>query len=86
MNVSHILARRGRHYGGFEGNARISQAIKAAMRDSPNWEELPSDMRESMDLIATKIGRILNGNPHHFDSWHDIEGYARLVASRLEHP
>lgn len=83
MSVSHTLLMRGRQYGGFEGNARIAQNIKSAMRDSPNWEDLDSDAREALELIATKLGRILNGNPSHFDSWHDIEGYARLIALRL---
>lgn len=82
--ISHTLNRRGKHYGGFEGNARIAQAIKSAMRDSPNWGELDSDMKEALELIASKVGRLLNGNPNYFDGWHDIEGYAHLIASRLE--
>lgn len=84
MSVSHTLLMRGRQYGGFEGNARIAQNIKIAMRDSPNWEEMDSDMKEAMELIASKLGRLLNGNVNHFDGWHDIEGYAHLIASRLK--
>lgn len=85
-DISNTLVVRGRHYGGFEGNARIAQNIKSAMRDSPNWEEMDCDMKEAMELIASKIGRLLNGNVNHFDGWHDIEGYARLVSSRLKSP
>lgn len=83
MSISHTLEMRGRQYGSFQGNARIAQNIKAAMRASPNWEELSSDMKEALELIASKIGRLLNGNPNHHDGWHDIEGYARLIAERL---
>jgi hypothetical protein len=81
--IDDTIARRGRHYGGFEGNARIAQNIKAAMRDSPNWEDLPPDMKESLELTATKIARILNGDPNWPDSWRDISGYATLIESRL---
>jgi hypothetical protein len=50
----------------------------------PNWEKLDDDMREAFHIIANKMGRILNGDPWYHDSWHDIVGYAKLVADRLE--
>jgi hypothetical protein len=40
--------------------------------------------RESLDMIAHKIARILNGNPNVHDHWHDIAGYATLVANDLK--
>ena len=52
--------------------------------DSPNWSDMPDDMREALEMIAHKIGRILNGDPNYADSWIDIAGYAKLVADRLE--
>jgi hypothetical protein len=42
------------------------------------------DQREALDMIAHKIGRILNGDPDYSDSWRDIAGYATLVADRLD--
>lgn len=83
VSISHTIERRGRRYGGFEGNARISQAIKTAMRDSPNWEDLPTDMKEALELMATKIARILNGDPSWRDSWHDLAAYPQLIELRL---
>jgi hypothetical protein len=53
------------------------------MRDSPNWGDLTDDKREALEMIAHKIGRILNGDPEYKDSWHDIIGYARLVEDTL---
>jgi hypothetical protein len=53
------------------------------MRDTPGWDNLPDDMKESLEMMATKIGRILYGKPEHHDSWHDLGGYAKLVADRL---
>jgi hypothetical protein len=83
IDIAHTLAERGSRYGSFEGHAKITQAIKAAMQDSPNWSLLPADMKEALEMVAHKCGRILNGDPHFHDSWHDIVGYAKLVADRL---
>jgi len=82
MEIDEILEKRGTRYGEFEDNAIIAQNIKAAMRRSPNWAMLEPDMKEALEMMATKIGRILNGDPDHIDSWRDIAGYAMLVAKR----
>lgn len=84
MNIDATLAERGSRYGEFDEHARITQNIKAAMADSPNWTGLPDDMREALEMVAHKVGRILNGDPAYADSWHDIGGYTRLVEQRLE--
>lgn len=83
-DISDTLAERGSRYGTFTGHARITQNIKAAMADSPNWAALDPDQKEALEMVAHKIGRILNGDPNFHDSWHDIVGYAKLVADRLE--
>ena len=83
MTVSETLELRGKSYGDFESNARIAQAIKAAMRGSSNWAALPADMKEAMEHIASKLGRLLNGDPKHLDGWRDIAGYAQLIEARL---
>ncbi len=82
-DIKTTLAERGNRYGDFANHARITQAIKAAMADSPNWAALDHDMKEALEMLAHKMGRILNGDPHYHDSWHDIIGYAKLVADRL---
>lgn len=84
QSVDTTLAVRGQRYGDFANQGRITQAIKAAMRDSPNWDRLDPDQRESLEMIAHKVGRILNGDPDYADSWHDIAGYARLIEARLQ--
>lgn len=81
--VEVTLAQRGKCYGSFTGHSRITQSIKQAMIDSPNWAHLANDQRECLEMVAHKIGRILNGDPNYLDSWHDIIGYVRLVEARL---
>ena len=83
-DIAETLAERGTRYGSFIGHANITQRIKRVMQDSPNWEMLDDDMSEALEMVAHKIGRILNGDPNCHDSWHDIIGYTKLVADRLE--
>lgn len=82
--IDETLQERGSRYGEFHEHARITQNIKRAMVDSPKWQSLSDDKREALEMVAHKIGRILNGDPEYIDSWHDIIGYARLVEQRLE--
>jgi hypothetical protein len=82
--IDQTLKERGSRYGSFDEHARITQNIKAAMRDSPNWEKLTPDKREALEMLAHKTGRILNGDPEYHDSWHDIIGYTKLVADTLD--
>ena len=49
-------------------------------RDTP----MDPDQREAMEMICQKMARIMNGDPNYSDSWHDIAGYATLVANRLD--
>ena len=78
-----LLADRGKRYGAFAENARISQVLKAQMRACQKWPQLDSDMKEALEMIAHKISRILAGDPRYDDSWIDIAGYATRVADRL---
>ena len=83
-NIDATLAERGSRYGRFVTHAKITQEIKTAMAKSPNWNTLACDQREALEMVAHKIGRILNGDPDYLDSWVDIEGYTRLVTKRLQ--
>lgn len=81
--IEQTLEQRGNQYGEFSEHARITQNIKDAMKDSPNWLALPPEMKESLEMLAHKMGRILNGNPFYKDSWVDIEGYTHLITQEL---
>lgn len=82
-NVSDTLSERGKRYGNFSGHADITQRLKFVMRDTPGWRRLSDSQCESLEMIAHKIGRVLNGDPNYADSWHDIAGYAKLVEDEL---
>lgn len=83
--IDTTLKERGKRYGSFEAQARIAQRLKDVMRTTEAFDsgKLQWDQWEALDHIATKISRILNGDPNYHDHWHDIEGYAKLVADRL---
>lgn len=83
-NITNTLKERASKYGAFPEHARITQSIKTAMIDSPNWSQLSPDKREALEMIAHKIGRILNGDPTYNDNWHDICGYSKLVEDTLD--
>lgn len=81
--IEDTLDERGSRYGKFSDHALITQALKDVMSLGKKWDDLECDQTESLEMIAHKIGRILNGDPNYADSWHDIAGYAQLVADRL---
>ena len=78
-----ILNGRNSIHGDFTDDASISQAVKAAMYRGKNWQDLSDVQTEALEHIATKISRILSGDPAHKDHWLDIQGYAKLVSDRL---
>jgi len=77
------LKERNKEYGSFTDNAGMTCLLKALMEDSNEWDNLLDTQKEALHMIAQKISRILNGNPHNMDSWHDIAGYATLVENEL---
>lgn len=83
-DVTATLTERGTRYGKFTGHAKVTQELKQVMFTHPGWTRLAFDQKEALDMIAHKIGRILNGDPNYADSWHDIAGYAALVDKRLQ--
>lgn len=76
---------RAHTYGLFKDNAAVSQALKRLIatelaKRNVAWDD---DQWEAMEMICTKIARLVNGDRNHVDSWEDIAGFAKLVADRL---
>lgn len=74
---------RNKTHGEFTNDAQTAQRLKAVMRDTVKWSALTDVQCEALEHIATKIGRILSGDPNYRDHWNDLQGYARLVEERL---
>jgi hypothetical protein len=70
---------RDHQHGGLDAVGITSQQIKDSMREGVNWEtnSLHPAAKESLDMIAHKVARVLSGhNPHDSQHWEDIAGYA----------
>lgn len=83
IDIQDVLKERGSRYGKFTTHAQITQEIKQIILKGPSVPLMQADQVECLEMIAHKIGRILNGDPNYEDSWRDIAGYATLVADRL---
>lgn len=84
--VNTVLDEREDQYGSYMQSSDTAIKIKSAMHNAiaRNDLHLYPDQLMSLDMIAVKVSRIVNGNPSYRDSWLDIAGYAMLVADRLE--
>lgn len=83
MDINDTLTQRGKTHGDFGQHAEVTQLLKEVMYASSGWQRLTHAQRESLDMIAHKIGRILAGDPNYPDHIHDIIGYAELYSRAL---
>jgi hypothetical protein len=81
--IDKLLIEREKTHGPYKVKAKIIQDLKCAMELTEGWDNLNDMQRESLHMIAHKIGRILSGNPNCPDHWDDVAGYARLVSKSL---
>jgi hypothetical protein len=86
VQTEDLLKERGSRYGVFKDHAFVTQSLSKFVDAelARRGKELQSDQKEALHMIFHKIGRIVNGDPNYSDSWHDIAGYAKLVADRLD--
>jgi hypothetical protein len=81
--IQSTLNDREAKYGDFGELSKAIQAYKSAIRHAPSWPKMTAVQREAAEMIATKLCRIVYGDPLHFDSWYDIAGYATLAAEEF---
>lgn len=84
MEIDKILKERDTRYGSFEDDAGMAQGLKSVLRSHPNYDGLPAPHKEALEMMCTKMGRIVNGDPMYKDNFTDIIGYARLVEQMIE--
>lgn len=84
--VDQILQERSKTHGEYAQHAKMAQAMKDVVRNSPNSNKLTDSQKEGLDMILHKVARVLNGDPNHKDHWDDIAGYATLVSRSMTGP
>ena len=76
-----ILNERSKTHGDFiQGSVTFNALMELINKNRKNIDGV---QYYALTMIAWKIVRILNGNPHETDHWSDIIGYATL-GGRLE--
>lgn len=83
IDIEVTLAKR-QVYGDFEEVGHVAQGMKTILRNSLNRHALSRAEQEALDMICTKMARIVCGDPGQKDSWHDISGYARLAEKEVD--
>ena len=85
-----VLKERAKTHGDFEETANIALGLKTELRrhiesrKEKHHHCLLNTQQESLEMICTKIARILSGDPNEPDHWRDIAGYAQLVVNSLD--
>ena len=69
--------------GDYSDTARYSQMLKRVMRSAPNWRNLSEDQRETLEMEAQKIARVLCGDPNYPAHWQSMSDYALMTAARV---
>ena len=80
--IKETLSQRQEQYGSFEDVAMLTEQMVDVMRKG-YYEKLAYNQKMALYMICSKMARIVNGNPNHKDSWHDIAGYATLIDNEL---
>ena len=76
-NLEMLLLRREATHGQWEKQAMTAALLKTEIRRN-TFSNLSFQQLEALDMIMTKIARILTGDPNCEDHWNDIAGYAIL--------
>lgn len=82
--LDEILDGREEEYGSFTLWAHLGRRLMEVCENAPSWQRMTSSEQYAIIMICAKLARVLNGNPHHADSWRDIAGYAQLVVNQLQ--
>lgn len=82
-DIDALLTERKTTHGEYSDHARYSQSIKDIIRSSPNWLVMEPHQKETLEMVAHKIARILTGDHAFDDHWKDMAGYSKLSADRL---
>ncbi len=79
-----IINERQKTHGDFYRVAGAAQELKDVMRRGKNWKILEDTQKEALEMVATKIARMLSGDHLYLDNVVDIIGYMTLLERQLK--
>ena len=82
--MTDILDERQKTHGDFYRVAMTAQELKDVMRRGKNWKILEDTQKEALEMVATKIARMLSGDHLYLDNVVDIIGYMTLLERQLK--
>jgi hypothetical protein len=84
MNLDESLRDRAIANGPFEDTSALAQAVKMVFRRGRNWDPLPPESKEALEIIASQVAMILTGDAAEDSHWNAVATYARMRALMLE--
>lgn len=78
-----LLKKRRETHGDYQEQFRVAQELKEVLH-TYEWNKLSDVQREALEMICTKISRIIVGDCSHVDHWNDLAGYALRVVDSLK--
>lgn len=82
--MTDILDERQKTHGDYYCVAGTAQELKDALRRGKNWKILEDTQKEALEMVATKIARMLSGDHLYLDNVVDIIGYMTLLERQLK--
>jgi len=83
-NINETFKSRGETHGDYYQQCSLAEELKKAIRKHmPNPQFFRPTELHSLDLICTKISRIVTSTKRDPDHWHDIVGYATLIEREI---
>lgn len=86
-DLNELLRSRAETHGDYRKTAQVSQDLKRVIHTAfgqHEWAKTNAVVRESLDLICTKLSRVVAGDTYHPDNFLDIAGYAKLAADIIQ--
>lgn len=79
MTTEELLNERSKTHGDWANQSGVAQSLKSVLHSVPGYNDrLTLAQREALEMVCTKMARIVCGNPNEPDHWNDGAGYFTL--------
>lgn len=93
-DVQAVTEERGERYGDFGSlcvtSAQLKETLRDGLKDNERFQTMAGKAKcvveEYLDMVATKLARIVTGDPTYDDNYIDIEGYSKITRERVCKP